>query len=60
MRGRAVPLHTRAEQREAAEHGIERIERAGARDDEHVGTLGAERAHLVGDGARRGACEADR
>ena len=32
MRGRAVALYSSAEQREPAEDGIERIERAGAGD----------------------------
>ena len=43
MRGRAVALHARAQEHEAAEHRIQRIERARSRDDQQVGAL----AHAV-------------
>src|SRR2546427_9404991 len=60
MRRRAVAFHPRAEQLEAAEDGIEGIERAGAGHDQHLGPLASEGQQLVGDRARRGAGIADR
>src|SRR2546423_950926 len=55
MGRRAVTLHPRSEELQSAEHGIERIERAGARDDEHVGAASTQRLELLGDGSRAGA-----
>ena len=58
MRRSAVALHASAEQRESAEHGVERIERARAGDDEDLGPGASQRGQLVGDDARRAAREA--
>src|SRR5438132_614023 len=51
--GRAVTLHASAQQREPAEHGVERIERTRPRDDQDLGARPSERRELVGDHARR-------
>ena len=53
MRRRAVALHARAEERQPTEDGIQRIQRTGAGDDEHVGALGTQRLQLLGNAPRR-------
>jgi len=55
MGRRAVALHAGAQQREPAEDGIERIERARPGDDQHLGAFASERRQLVGHDARRAA-----
>ena len=51
MGGRAVALHRGAQQREPAEHRIERVERRGPGHDQDLGALTTQRLQLVGDGA---------
>ncbi len=50
-----MALHARAQQREAAEDGIERVERARAGDDQQLGALRPKRGELVGHDPRRAA-----